>query len=126
MLKASCASIVLVLASGAALAEGKVTYLSCPGLDSRANDLRVIIDQPNGTASLSSQTAGSGLNFTAPASFGPDKVSWKKKSSGLVQDFTVDRASLVLDRRTKFTYTENVSLEKAQCTILEKAKNAKF
>ena len=119
-------AIALMFISSFALSEGKKTYLSCPGLDSRANDLKVIIDQNNGTASLQSSVSGDGLNFTSLASFGPGKVEWVKKSHGLFQKFSVDRSTLKLVRETTSSLTGSTYLESSSCSIIEYPRDAKF
>lgn len=108
------------------LAAGNVTYLSCPDVDKRADDLVVVLDQQNGTASLQSDKSGSGLNFTSPASFGPKYVSWQNQSKSFPQKFTVDRVSLILKRETTSRMSGNVYLEASNCSIIKAPANTKF
>lgn len=108
------------------LAAGNVTYLSCPGVDKRADDLVVVLDQQNGTASLQSEKSGSGLNFTSPASFGPKYVSWQYQSKSVPQKFTVDRVSLILKRETTSRMTGSVYLQTSACSIIKAPANTKF
>lgn len=110
------AAVVLGVAGQTAFAAGSVTYLSCPDFDPRADDLLVIIDQPNGTASLQSQKSGSGLNFTSPASFGPNEITWRSDSKDLPQKFSVDRGTLVFKRETTSRLTNEVYTEKSACS----------
>lgn len=77
MIKALTA-LSLMLVSTITYSASKVIYLECPNFDERAKDLVVVLDQPNGTASLQTSFGGEGLNFTAPASFGPSKVTWRR------------------------------------------------
>lgn len=125
MQKFMCA-LGMLLFSQLSVADSKVTYLACPELDSRFSDLKVVIDQPNGTAALQSESAGSGLNFSAPASFGPEQVSWRKESGDLSQKFSVNRVSLVLVRETTSTLTGKVYTEKSNCSVVQAPDNRKF
>jgi hypothetical protein len=108
------------------LAAGNITYLSCPAVDKRADDLVVVLDQQNGTASLQSDKSGSGLNFTSPASFGPKYVSWQNQSKSFPQKFTVDRVSLILKRETTSRMSGSVYLETSACSIIKAPADTKF
>lgn len=108
------------------LASAKITYLSCPKLDERAPDLIVVLDQSNGSASLQSPSMGSGLNFTAPAAFGPSEVTWRKDSAKLKQTYSVDRATLVLKRTTYSAMTNSTHSDVADCKISKPPTKNKF
>ncbi|EHR9527884.1 hypothetical protein KU919_004472, partial [Salmonella enterica subsp. enterica serovar Newport] len=114
-----CSSVFFTL-------NAKTVNLSCPGLDKRAQDLEVVLDIDNGTASLQSPSSGSGLNFTENASFGADLVTWSKKSSSFKQSFSVNRATLELQRKTYSNATGETYNEKTECTIIKKNKASKF
>ena len=116
----------LVFVSTQALSAEKTIYLSCPHFDSRAPDLIVVLDQTNGSASLQSPSMGAGLNFTAPASFGPDKVTWRKDSKSFKQTYSVDRSSLVFERKTYSEMSSDVHTDKSDCDLVKKPKSAKF
>ena len=120
------AAVIFAFSCQASQAAGNVTYLSCPSLDTRADDLMVILDQPNGTASLQSGKSGSGLNFTSPASFGPAQVTWRNDSKGLSQKFSIDRVSMELKRETTSAMTESVYVGKSPCSIAKAPANTKF
>lgn len=116
----------LILASAFAYAAPKVVYLACPNFDERAKDLIVVLDQPNGTASLQTSFGGEGLNFTAPASFGPDKVTWRRDEKNWKRSYSVDRSTLEFKRNVysvTFNDTMNTS---SSCKIIKSPKNAKF
>ncbi|MDU9393209.1 hypothetical protein [Pseudomonas sp. zfem002] len=117
------AAVIFGGACQVGVAAGNLTYLSCPGIDERADDLLVIIDQPNGTASLQSQKVGSGLNFTAPASFGPTEITWRSDSRDFPQKFSVDRAKLVLKRETTSRMTGDVYTDKSACSLVKAPSN---
>ncbi|WP_129088604.1 hypothetical protein ACBV55_13655 [Franconibacter pulveris] len=104
----------------------KVTYLSCPYLDNQASDLKIVLDQDNGTASLQSASSGPGLNFTAPASFGPEQVTWRKDNKSYKQTFSVDRMKLSFERKTFSEATGNTYSDRSECTIIKASKKAKF
>ncbi|HIF0661504.1 TPA: hypothetical protein ACXYP7_000710 [Klebsiella pneumoniae] len=108
------------------LATAKITYLSCPYLDERAPDLIVVLDQNNGSASLQSPSMGSGLNFTAPAAFGPSEVTWRKDSTKYKQTYSVDRATLVLKRTTYSEMSNTTHSEVSDCKISKPPKQNKF
>lgn len=108
------------------LASAKITYLSCPKLDERAPDLIVVLDQSNGSASLQSPSMGSGLNFTAPAAFGPSEVTWRKDSTKLKQTYSVNRATLVLKRTTYSAMTNSTHSDVADCKISKPPTKNKF
>ncbi|EOG5421045.1 hypothetical protein ACLE0S_002849 [Cronobacter malonaticus] len=116
----------LVFVSMQAMSAEKAIYLSCPYFDSRTPDLIVVLDQSNGLASLQSPSMGSGLNFTAPASFGPDKVTWRKDSKSLKQTYSVDRSSLIFERKTYSEMTSDVHSDKSKCNLVKKPESAKF
>lgn len=116
----------LLISSTQAFSAESITTLSCPGFDDRAPDLQVILDKSNGTASLQSPSMGSGLNFTAPASFGVDRVTWRKDSSSFKSTFSIDRETLVLERKTYSERTSNTDVTKATCKMISKIKNNKF
>lgn len=116
----------LLASSVQAFSAESVTYLSCPGFDERAPDLQVILDKSNGTASLQSPSMGSGLNFTVPASFGPDRVTWKKDTGSFKNTYSVDRETLVFERRTYSERTSNTDVTKANCKMIPKNKKNKF
>lgn len=118
--------IVIFLACLSSAAYGKAVYLSCPNLDKRAVDLKVILDEANGSASLQSPSSGSGLNFTSSASFGPSEVLWRHDSKSLKQTFSVDRTTLVLQRKTFSELTRDTYIEKADCSLIKGNKSAKF
>lgn len=119
-------AVILVLAPHIALAADGASYFSCPSLDERADDLLIIIDKSHGTASLQSEKSGSGLNFTAPASFGPSQVSWRGNSVQYPQKFSIDRVSLVLKRETTSKMSGEVYLETSPCAMVKPPSNAKF
>lgn len=112
--------------SQAAFSAGSVTYLSCPDFDPRADDLLVIIDQPNGTASLQSQKSGSGLNFTSTASFGPNEITWRGNSKDLPQKFSVDRGTLVFKRETTSRLTNETYTDKSACSVVKASSKNKI
>lgn len=114
--------LAVCLASSLVLAHAKSTYLSCPQLDERASDLKVVLNQENGTASLQTSSGGPGLNFTSPASFGPDVVQWRKDSHSLKQTYSVDRSTLVLERKTLSGMTDKTYSEKSNCTVVSVSK----
>ncbi|MCP1507755.1 hypothetical protein J2Y83_003728 [Pseudomonas marginalis] len=119
-------ALVIGVSSQASFAAGSVTYLSCPSLDKRADDLLVIVDQPSGTASLQSNKSGSGLNFTSPASFGPKEVTWRSESKSFQQKFSVDRVNLTLKRETTSGMTGSIYVETSPCSIVKAPSNTKF
>ncbi|EPC3765346.1 hypothetical protein [Klebsiella michiganensis] len=108
------------------MASAKITYLSCPKLDERAPDLIVVLDQSNGTASLQSPSMGSGLNFTAPAAFGPSEVTWRKDSTKFKQTYSVDRATLVLKRTTFSEMSNSTHSDISDCKISKPPQKNKF
>lgn len=108
------------------LAAGDVTYLSCPTVDKRADDLVVVLDRQKGTASLQSDKSGSGLNFTSPASFGPKYVIWQNQSKSYPQKFTADRVSLILKRETTSSMSGSVYVETSACSIIKAPADTKF
>ncbi|EOF5154681.1 hypothetical protein ACK1XB_001109 [Salmonella enterica] len=116
--------IGLIFSSVVFTANAKTTSLSCPGLDKRAQDLEVVLDAGNGTASL--QSPSSGLNFTEKASFGSELVTWSKKSSSFKQTFSVNRETLELQRKTYSNATGETYLEKTTCSLKRASKSAKF
>ncbi|WP_132926696.1 hypothetical protein [Sodalis ligni] len=118
--------LFLILMSSSVFAAGKIVYLSCPKLDERAPDLKITLDQSNGTASAQSPLSGSGLNFTSQASFGPEQVTWRSDSRELKQMFSIDRTSLMLERKTFSEMTGNTYSEKSECKIIKAPKSAKF
>ncbi|EAO5314618.1 hypothetical protein CCR28_24425 [Salmonella enterica] len=118
--------IGLIFSSVVFTANAKTTSLSCPGLDKRAQDLEVVLDAGNGTASLQSPSSGSGLNFTEKASFGSELVTWSKKSSSFKQTFSVNRETLELQRKTYSNATGETYLEKTTCSLKRASKSAKF
>lgn len=120
------AAVLFGLASQAAVAAGNVTYLSCPHFDPKADDLLVIIDQPNGTASLQSQKSGSGLNFTSRASFGPNEITWRSDSKDLPQKFSVDRGTLVFKRETTSRLTNEIYTDKSDCSVVKASRENKI
>lgn len=120
------AAVVIGFTWQVSFAAGNVTYLSCPAVDKRADDLVVVLDKQNGTASLQSDKIGSGLNFTSPASFGPKYVSWQNQSKSFPQKFTVDRVSLILKRETTSRMTGSVYLETSTCSIIKAPADTKF
>ncbi|MDU4943839.1 MAG: hypothetical protein E6X23_20260 [Mixta calida] len=117
---------MLCFFSSLALSKSHVIYLSCPGVDERATDLKVILDQDNGSASLQTNEGGQGLNFTSPASFGPEQVSWRKDFKGYKQTFSVNRSSLKLERKTFSAMTGETYVEKSDCAIVKSAQKNKF
>lgn len=118
--------LTIAIVSSSAFAGGKITYLACPQLDDRAKDLIVVLNQDNGTASVQSPSNGSGLNFTSQASFGPDRVEWRKDSKSLKQLYSVNRETLILERKT-FSEMSGVNhTDKSDCSIVKKSKSAKF
>jgi hypothetical protein len=117
---AICASSQPVMAASSAL------YFSCPSLDERADDLKVVLDQANGTASLQTEKLGEGLNFTSPASFGPQQVTWRNQSKSYPQKFSIDRVTMVLKRETTSTMTGSVSLDTSPCSMVKPPSGAKF
>lgn len=119
-------ALVIGVSCQASFAASGVTYLSCPSLDKRADDLLVIVDQPSGTASLQSNKSGSGLNFTSPASFGPKEVIWRSESKNLQQKFSVDRVNLILKRETTSGLTGSIYVETSPCSIVKAPSNTKF
>ncbi|HAJ7390798.1 TPA: hypothetical protein HNV44_18290 [Escherichia coli] len=125
MIKVITASAFMLL-SAYSYSAPKIIYLECPNLDERAKDLVVVLDQPNGTASLQTSFGGEGLNYTAPASFGPSKVTWSKKSKLFNSTYSVDRASLALERKTFSEMTSNTYSEKTDCNIIKSPKENKF
>ncbi|MGR7540894.1 hypothetical protein ACU60L_18510 [Klebsiella aerogenes] len=108
------------------VAKAQVTYLSCPELDERASDLIVVLDKSNGTASLQAPSMGSGLNFTAPAAFGPSEVTWRKDSSKFKQTYSVNRSTLILKRITYSEMSNNTHAETSKCKISNPPQKNKF
>lgn len=120
------AALVIGSMCQASFAAGNVTYLSCPELDKRADDLLVVMDQQGGTASVQSKKSGSGLNFTAPASFGPAEVIWRSDSASYAQLYSVNRESLVLKRETTSAMSGTVYNATSNCTIVKAPQSNKF
>lgn len=118
--------LLFAFVSQGALAASNATYLSCPGVDKRADDLVVVLDQQAGTASLQSGKSGAGLNFVSPASFGPKEVMWRGQSDRYPRKFSVDRVSLILKVETTSTMTDKVYVESSTCTIVKPPSGAKF
>lgn len=116
----------MFLPSFSAFSNAKNVYLSCPRFDNRAPDLKVILDESNGTASLQSSSSGAGMNFTSQASFGPDKVQWRKDTKSLKQTFSVDRSTLVFQRKTISGLSGETYIDKSDCEIIKSAKHTKF
>lgn len=118
--------LLFAFVSQGAFAASSATYLSCPSVDKRADDLVVVLDQQAGTASLQSGKSGAGLNFVSPASFGPKEVTWRDQSDRYPRKFSVDRVSLILKVETTSTMTDNVYVESSTCTIVKPPSGAKF
>lgn len=118
--------MLFMLAPLSCAAADSIVYLSCPHLDSRAPDLLVVLDRQSGTASLQSPSMGAGLNFTEKASFGPEKVVWRKDSSGFQQTYSINRSSLELERKTFSTRTSSTDIEKSDCTLVKSSTKNKF
>ncbi len=120
------AASTLMMVSVFSTAAPNIIYLGCPSLDERAKDLVVVLDQPNGTASLQTSLGGEGLNFTAPASFGPRKVTWSKNTKLFKSTYSIDRTSLGLERKTFSEMTSSTYSEKSDCNIIKSPRNNKF
>lgn len=125
-MKRNILAVLIVFACQAASAAGNATHLSCPGLDKRADDLLVVIDQSGGTASLQSGKSGVGLNFTSQAAFGPSEITWRNDSKGIAQKFSVDRVSLMLKRETTSAMTGSTYVETSPCSIAKAPANTKI
>ncbi|HGM5351277.1 TPA: hypothetical protein ACKP19_004989 [Serratia marcescens] len=119
-------SIFVTLISTTSFASGKLTYLSCPKLDDRAPDLIVILDEQSSTASLQAPSSGSGLNFTSKAAFGPVEVSWRKDSQSLKQTYSIDRQSLVLNRKTFSEMSGSTHINSSACTVVKSNRKNKI
>ena len=118
--------LFLALVSTQAYSSNKSIYLSCPHFDERAPDLVVVLDQSNGTASLQSPSMGEGLNFTAPASFGPDRVTWRRDEKNWKRSYSVNRSTLEFERKTYSVYFDDTSIAKSDCKIIKSPGSAKF
>ncbi|EEK8464019.1 hypothetical protein G9565_001245 [Salmonella enterica] len=119
-------ALVLMLFSTLSYSAAKVIYLECPNFDERAKDLVVVLDQPNGTASLQTSFGGEGLNFTAPASFGPSQVTWRKDEKNWKRSYSVDRSTLEFKRDVySLTYNKTMTT-RSNCKIIKSPRTAKF
>ncbi|AUX97037.1 hypothetical protein ACHHZC_07205 [Citrobacter freundii complex sp. 2024EL-00228] len=125
MIKALTA-LSLMLVSTITYSASKVIYLECPNFDERAKDLVVVLDQPNGTASLQTSFGGEGLNFTAPASFGPSKVTWRRDEKNWKRNYSVDRSTLEFKREVYSLTFNDTMITKTSCKIIKSPNTAKF
>ncbi|NAP01942.1 MULTISPECIES: hypothetical protein [Pseudomonas] len=125
MMRSALTALVLGCLSQTVFA-ADILYFSCPALDKSADDLLVVIDQPNGKASLQSEKSGSGLNFTSSASFGPKQVTWRSDSRSYPQKFSLDRVTLTLRRETSSGMTGTVYEETSPCSMVKSPGNTKF
>ena len=126
MMKKIIVVMSLALFCNTTYAADREVYLSCPGFDDRAPDLIVVLDKANGKASLQSPSSGVGLNFSTEASFGPDKVTWRRNSGSLKHIFSVDRSTLQFERKTLDTSNGLNHTQKTTCTIIKKNTSNKF
>ena len=125
MIKALTA-LSLMLVSTITYSASKVIYLECPNFDERAKDLVVVLDHPNGTASLQTSFGGEGLNFTAPASFGPSKVTWRRDEKNWKRNYSVDRSTLEFKREVYSLTFNDTMITKTSCKIIKSPNTAKF
>ncbi|WP_137268472.1 hypothetical protein [Erwinia persicina] len=101
-------------------------YLHCPNFDERAADLTVVLDQGNGTAALQSKAGGAGFNFSEKASFGPNEVVWSRKSGRFNHTYSVNRSSLMFERKTFSEMTGETYFTKTECQISKSQSVNKF